>query len=274
MGEDEKLVRMRKWAEESVIRVPTIEELKDSSLRLQFLTYGARMALKAAALEDLNLFWQCQIMELCHNYSVTKVISALCPGKDEREGDKPLPKRRGRKPAKNYFNKEDPKNPYVETCANPPMTVETPHALPFSKSHMSAKEFMESGHLTLRERLGEPNDNLSFSANAMYLLYLLDSKVLASDHRDDRLADLVKHLDGLGPEDIDELANSLDDKKASGIVLGCLAEKYADKEEAREQLEEQVALKREPFKKTKVTQEGIELLKNTLRDLETIKEDE
>ena len=59
---------------------PPIEKLASCDIRMEYLTYDARKALKISGLDGkLNLYWQCTVIQLCNNFTLGNVIKALMP---------------------------------------------------------------------------------------------------------------------------------------------------------------------------------------------------
>src|SRR3972149_4221898 len=65
-----------------------MDNLEGTKVKLEHITHDARTVLKSIDRNDLNIYWQVRLMELCYNYNSTTVLNVI-KNQLKREPDLP-----------------------------------------------------------------------------------------------------------------------------------------------------------------------------------------
>jgi hypothetical protein len=216
---------------------PSIERIMDLDVRLRYLTHDARHVINQCKMkDDLNMYWQIILIEMCYNYSPAKVLGALTRSKKGK----------------------------VKT-----IKLEEGGVAIVNTAHDFDKEAAPVGSMTLRTKLkegvkiyGSKVREISFNSRQIWNLHLLDSNSNVSDYTV-RWEEVLPMLDRMDPNSIVEIAGETGLARMN-ILISRIAEYLGIVDRSSEELA-QVKHVVTPIKP--VDPKAVEVLENALKIL-------
>ena len=227
---------------------PSIEQIREMSLRMQYIPHETRRVIEQSGLaDDLTLYWQIILIELCHNHTASRVLQALIPSKGIRKKRQAL---------KKHKSQGDDIPMDVQVAVND-SEVEI-------KAPMTLLETLKLQDHWTKKRVGDTFRSVAFDYRAMWNLYLIDSLMLISDYtvRFEELVSLLERMDGTT---ISEMASGMGQVRMYN-VMNRMEEHLGRAQSERKLLEESSEIVIEPAqpvdpKSNKILQTAVNELK-------------